>query len=107
METNGKKNIPIMPRATERQYIGYVGEYYDDCWTVEATLKSRAKTAEGASLLCSKLQEREARRNAMVQYLADKRRISFIDMWNQILTGEYKPITREELEKIQEIDSTD
>ncbi len=92
-----------MPRATERQYISYVGEYYDDAWTVEAELKGRTKTAEGASLLCGKLQERESRRNQMVQYLADKRGISFQDMWNQILIGKYQPLTTEELVQIQEI----
>ncbi len=92
-----------MPRATERQYISYVGEYYDDAWTVEAELKGRTKSAEGASLLCGKLQERESRRNQMVQYLADKRGISFKDMWNQILIGKYQPLTTEELAKIKEI----
>jgi len=92
-----------MPRATERQYVTYIGEYYDDAWTIEAELKGRTKSAEGASLLCSKLQERESRRNHMVQYLADKRGISFKDMWNQILTGKYQPLSSEELAKIQEI----
>lgn len=93
-----------MPRATERQHISYLGEYYDDCWTIEAELKGRTKTQEGASLLCAKLQERDEKRNKMVQYLADKRGISFKDMWNQILTGKYTPLTSDELAKIQEID---
>jgi predicted GIY-YIG superfamily endonuclease len=64
-------------KATERSYISYPGEYYDDAWTVEAALKGRTKTTEGSSLLCAKLQERESRRNQMVQYLAEKRNISF------------------------------
>jgi hypothetical protein len=93
-----------MPKPTDRQYISYLGEYYDDCWTIEAELKSRTKTTEGASLLCAKLQEREEKRNKMVQYLADKRGISFKEMWNQILTGKYTPLTPDELAKIQEID---
>ena len=93
-----------MPRATERQYISYVGEFYDDAWTVEAALKGKTKTVEGASLLCTKLQEREDKRNKMVQYLADKRGISFKEMWMQMLTGKYEPLTGEELAKIQEID---
>jgi hypothetical protein len=90
-----------MPKATERSYISYPGEYYDDAWTIEAALKGRNKTAEGASLLCAKLQEREARRNQMVQYLAKKRNISFEEMWNQLLTGEYEPITPTELKRLQ------
>ena len=92
-----------MPKATERSYISYPGEYYDDAWTVEAALKGRTKTAEGSSLLCAKLQERESRRNAMVQYLANKRNISFEEMWNQLLVGDYEPITPTEFKKIQEM----
>ncbi len=102
-QSSRKRTANDMPRATERQYISYVGEYYDDAWTIEAELKGRTKTAEGASLLCGKLQERESRRNQMVQYLADKRGISFKDMWNQILIGRYQPLTTEELAKINEI----
>ena len=94
-----------MPKPTERQYVSYLGEYYDDCWTIEADLKSRTKTAEGASLLCNKLQEREEIRNRMIQYLADKRGISFQEMWNQVLIGKYTPITPDEIAKIKEIDS--
>jgi hypothetical protein len=92
-----------MPKATERSYISYPGEYYDDAWTVEAALKGRTKTAEGSSLLCAKLQERESRRNQMVQYLANKRNISFEEMWNQLLVGDYEPITPVEFKKIQEM----
>ena len=93
-----------MPKPTERQYVSYLGEYYDDCWTIEAELKSRTKTTEGASLLCIKLQEREETRNRMIQYLANKRGISFQEMWNQVLMGKYTPITPDELAKIKEID---
>jgi hypothetical protein len=93
-----------MPKTTERQYIAYLGEYYDDAWTIEAELKGKTKTIEGASLLCAKLQEREEKRTKMVQYLADKRAISFKEMWRQILTGKYQPLSNEELAKISEID---
>lgn len=96
-----------MPKPTDRQYISYLGEYYDDCWTIEAELKGKTKTAEGASLLCAKLQERDEKRNKMVQYLADKRGISFKEMWNQILIGKYTPLTSDELAKIQEIDPSE
>ncbi len=92
-----------MPKATERSYISYPGEYYDDAWTIEAALKGRTKTAEGSSLLCAKLQERESRRNQMVQYLANKRNISFEEMWNQLLVGDYEPLTPVEFKKIQEM----
>lgn len=107
MKRTPDSNAKIMPRATERQYISYVGEYYDDAWTIEAELKGRTKTNEGSSLLCAKLQERESRRNQMVQYLADKRGISFAQMWNQMLTGKYEPLSNDELAKLQEIDPTE
>jgi hypothetical protein len=50
-------------------------------------LKGKTKTAEATSLFCAKLQEREPKRNAMVQYLADKRGITFQEMWLQLLNG--------------------
>jgi hypothetical protein len=103
-KTRSNSTNEEMPKATERQYISYVGEFYDDAWTVEAVLKGRTKTAEGASLFCAKLQEREDKRNRMVQYLADKRGITFKQMWMQILTGKYEPLSNEELARIAEID---
>ncbi|MBW4597819.1 MAG: hypothetical protein KME46_34170 [Brasilonema angustatum HA4187-MV1] len=93
-----------MPKATDRQYINYLGEYYDDCLEIESVLKNRPKSAEAASLLSSKLQEREVRRNAMVQYLADKRGISFKEMWQQLLKKEYSPMTPEEFAQLEIVD---
>jgi hypothetical protein len=93
-----------MPKATDRQYMTFPGEYYDDALTVEAALKNRSKPFEASCLLCARLQERKPKRDEMVQYLADKRSISFKEMWNLILSGKYKPLTGEELSKLQEID---
>jgi hypothetical protein len=101
----GVKDYENMPKATDRFYINYIGECYDDALVVEAILKNRTKAAEAASLLCAKLQEREARRNYMVQYLANKRGISFEDMWNQLLTGKYEPLSTEEFTKVKEMAS--
>jgi hypothetical protein len=47
-------------------------------------------------LLCAKLQEREPKLRERVQYLADKRKISVQEMWNQLLTGSFERITPEE-----------
>lgn len=93
-----------MPKATDRQYMAFPGEYYDDALTVEAALKNRSKSLEASSLLCAKLQERKPKRDEMVQYLADKRGIAFKEMWNLILMGKYEPLSSEELAKISEID---
>ena len=94
----------IMPKATDRQYMTFPGEYCDDALTIEAVLKNRSKPFEASSLLCEKLQERKPKRDEMVQYLADKRGISFKEMWNLILSGKYKPLTGEEVSKLQELD---
>ncbi len=91
-----------MPKPTERQYIAYLGEYYSDCLTVEAALKGRPRTAEGASLLSAKLQERAERRDQMVQYLANKRGITFDEMWQQLISGSYKPSVDESKEAADE-----
>lgn len=96
-----------MPKATDRQYMAFPGEYYDDALTVEAALKNRSKSLESSSLLCAKLQERKPRRDEMVQYLADKRGISFKEMWQLILIGKYEPLSNEELEKLNEIDPSE
>jgi hypothetical protein len=82
----------------------FPGEYCDDALTIEAVLKNRSKPFEASSLLCEKLQERKPKRDEMVQYLADKRGISFKEMWNLILSGKYKPLTGEEVSKLQELD---
>jgi len=94
----------IMPKPTDRQYMAFPGEYYDDALTVESVLKNRSKSQEASSLLCAKLQERKPKRDEMIQYLADKRGISFKEMWNLILGGKYEPFSSEELAKISEID---
>lgn len=88
----------------ERIYVTYPGEFYDDALTVEAAIKNRSKSAEAASLLCSKLQERKTRRDEMVQYLANKRRISFDEMWHQLLVGEYQPLTPDETKALDTIE---
>lgn len=78
----------MAPREKERQYASGMGEYYLDALAVEAALKKRSIAAEAGSLLCAKLQEREPRRTAMVQYMADRRGITFNQMWSLLLGGD-------------------
>jgi hypothetical protein len=40
----------------------------------------------------------------MVQYLANKRRISFDEMWHQLLVGEYQPLTPDETKALDNIE---
>jgi len=76
---------------SKRFQIAELGEYYDDCLSVEAAIKNRTKANEAASLLCSMLQSREEKRKQMVQYLASKYNIEYNDMWNRLLDGSFKP----------------
>jgi plasmid stability protein len=78
----------MAPRDKDRQYASGMGEFYLDALAVEAALKQRSIAAEAGSLLCAKLQEREARRTAMVLYMANRRNISFNQMWSLLLGGE-------------------
>lgn len=87
--------------AGKRFPIAHLGEYYDDALTVEAKMKDRSKAAEAASLLCAMLQQRADKRNAMVQYLADKNGVSFQEMWNSLLdkNAEISDEDKAEMEK--------
>ena len=78
---------------TRRLQIPDLGEYYSDMLQIEAALKNRTIPQEASSLLCSKLQEREDKRRKMVEHLATKRGISFDDMWAQLISGNYSPIS--------------
>lgn len=80
----------------ERLFIGELGEYYNDLLTVDSAINNRTAPSQANALLCSKLQERESRVKERVQYLADKRGISFKEMWNQLLTGNYQKLNPEE-----------
>ena len=88
--------------ASKRFVVSWLGEYYMDCLEVEAALKDRTRAMEGSSLLCSLLQQRDEKRQKMVQYLADKRGIPYEEMWSQLRDGNYTPITKEEREIIEE-----
>ena len=87
----------------ERIYISNIGEYFDDCLTIEATLNNRTRSAELASLASERLMQKKNTREELVQYLADKRGISFEEMWQLILAGEYKPLSTEETKSLSKI----
>lgn len=88
--------VEAMPRKGERLQVPAIGEYYQDLLTIDAVINDRTVVVQAQSLLCSKLQEREARIKERVQYLADKRNLSFKEMWDQLLTGIYEPLSPQE-----------
>lgn len=89
-----------MAKRKPRLQVPDLGEPYNDRLTVEAFLKDNSPTQEAASLLRSKLMEREAFRSKLVQELATKRGISFDEMWSQILTGKAQKMTPDESSRL-------
>ncbi|MBW4631732.1 MAG: hypothetical protein KME30_07455 [Iphinoe sp. HA4291-MV1] len=87
--TNSKKD--------DRLALPALGEYYDDLLHVDAWVNNRSKVVQGQNLLCTELQEREAKIKERVEYLAKKRGISFDEMWLSILSGKAQRMTPSEV----------
>ena len=87
--------------ASERFYIAQLGEPYFDMLKVEAWLKRRTMSAEGNSILCSRLMQRESYRHQLVSELARKRGISYEQMWDDILCDRAVPMTPAEYAQLQ------
>lgn len=90
----------VMPRR-ERFSISPLGEYYRDLLEVDSWINARTASTQANSLLCAKLQEREDRIRERVAYLARKRNISPDEMWMQILKGEAKDLSPEEIQPLE------
>lgn len=88
--------------ASERFYIAQLGEPYLDMLKVEAWLKRRTLSAEGNSLLCSRLMQREEYRRRLVEELARKRGIPFEQMWDDILCDRAEYLTPAEYAQLQQ-----
>ncbi|MBD2057896.1 hypothetical protein H6F88_18035 [Oculatella sp. FACHB-28] len=96
-----------MPKKTDRLQIPGIGEWYADLLRIDATINERSEPQQASSLLCSKLQEREPRIRERVKYLADKRGITFEEMWNDILTGKFEKLTPEEFAELKQLEQAD
>jgi hypothetical protein len=73
------------PRKDDRLALPALGEYYDDLLDIDAEINGRTKVQQGQSLLCEKIQEKEEEIKEKVKYLAERRGISFNQMWTEIL----------------------
>jgi hypothetical protein len=91
----------VMARR-ERFSIAPVGEFYRDLLEVDSWINARTASTQANSLLCAKLQEREARIRERVDYLAKKRGISSDEMWVQILKGEAEDLGPGEIIETEE-----
>lgn len=87
----------------DRPRISPLGEWYDDLLTVDSAINGRSEAQQATSLLCAKLQERQEKIKERVRYLAAKRGLTFEEMWLQILKGNYRRLTAEELQELNRI----
>ncbi|NER95367.1 MAG: hypothetical protein F6J86_16270 [Symploca sp. SIO1B1] len=78
-----------------------MGEYQTDLLTVLARVQNRTVSQMASSLLAVKVEQKLPHIEKRVQYLADKRGISFTECWNQLLAGTFKPISPEEFTEMQ------
>jgi uncharacterized protein (DUF3084 family) len=89
----------------DRTRISSLGEWYDDLLAIDALINGRSQAQQAASLLCSKLQEREEKIKQRVRYLAAKRGIPVDQMWLQLLKGDYRKLSDEELATLDNLDN--
>ena len=85
--------------------LAAVGEFYGDLLKVDSWVNNKTMAAQSNSLLCAKLQEREGRIRARVQYLARKRGITEDALWLQILKGEAEEMTADDVAQIESLES--
>ncbi len=96
----GLKVAPI--RRDDRIGMSSLGEYYEDILEIDARMNARSKAEQARTLVYAKIQEREGKVKERVQYLANKRGISFQEMWDMLLTGDgYDKITPAEYAEIK------
>ncbi len=101
---NAPENAKDMAgKQDDRLRISALGEWYEDLLTIDSAVNGRSEAQQASSLLCAKLQEREAKIKERVRYLAAKRSISYEEMLLKILKGDYKKMSPEELEELQQI----
>ena len=110
MYKNNRAKVILMAVDTEKSMakddrlrVASVGEWYEDLLTIDAIVNGRTESQQASSLLCSKLQERQERIKERVRYLAAKRGVTFEEMWLQLLKGNYRKLTTEELQELSAI----
>ncbi len=97
---NKIKMAPL--RRDDRIGMSSLGEYYEDVLEIDARMNARSKAEQARTLVYAKIQEREGKVKERVQYLANKRGISFQEMWDMLLTGDgYEKITPVEYAEIK------
>jgi hypothetical protein len=100
-------NIPTKEQKQmakdDRPRIAQLGEWYEDLLKIDAAINGRSEAQQATSLLCAKLQERQERIADRVRYLASKRGLSFEAMWLQLLKGDYRKLSEDELKELEQL----
>lgn len=86
--------------VSKRIQIPFPGDWYFDLLTIDAAINGRSVPVQSQSLLCAKLQERETKIKERVQYMAEKRGISYEQCWRLLLSGgDYEPDKSNDMEQ--------
>lgn len=89
-------------KRTGRLQIGALSEFYEDLLRADSFLANNSLASQGKSLLQSYLGQKEAKIKERITYLAQKRNISFEEMWQQIQGGTAQQMSQEELSELQQ-----
>jgi hypothetical protein len=94
--------LDMSGKRTGRLQIGAISEFYEDLLRADSFLANNSLASQGKSLLQSYLGQKEAKIKERIAYLAQKRNISFEEMWQQIQSGTAQQMSKEELSDLQE-----
>ncbi len=91
-----------MPKKDDRLIIAPLGEPYEDLLSIDAFLAGNSIPQQGKSSLSAYLKQKKPHIEEGVKYLARKRKITFEEMWDLILTGQVEKLSPEEYKAILE-----
>jgi hypothetical protein len=94
--------LDMNAKRTGRLQIGALSEFYEDLLRADSFLANNSLASQGKSLLQSYLGQKEAKIKERITYLAQKRNISFEEMWQQIQSGTAQQMSQEELSDLQQ-----
>lgn len=89
-----------MAKKDDRLVIAPLGEPYEDLLNIDSFLAGNSIPQQGKSLLSAYLKQKKAHIEEAVNYLARKRKISFEEMWDAILTGQVEKLSPEDYRNI-------
>lgn len=101
-QSENRGDMAAQKRSDPRFSMPAPGEFYRDLLEIDSWVNGRTVGVQANSLLCSKLQEREARIRERIRYLAQKRGISVDELWVQILQGNAESLDPADIQPLEE-----